>query len=65
MSEDVTFPTVAEFDAYETGMMDVDEVVNFFQRLVDFGIIWQLQGSYHCQLRSLVQAELVHLPLKG
>lgn len=65
MSEDWTFPTVAEFDAYETGLMSTDEVVNFFQRLVDFGVIGQLQGHYQRQLRSLVQAELVHLPPKG
>lgn len=59
------YPTVSEFDAYETGMMDEEEVVEFFQRLVDFGIVWELQGSYQRQLRSLVQAELVHLPIKG
>lgn len=60
----MTFPTVSEFDAYETGMMTDDEVVDFFQRLVDFGVIWQLQGHYQRTLRSLVQAEMVNLPVK-
>lgn len=65
MSDNLLFPTVAEFDAYETGLMTDGEVVNFFQRLVDFGVIWQLQGSYQRQLKSLVQAELVHLPQRS
>jgi hypothetical protein len=64
MTEETLFPTVSEFDAYETGMMTDDEVVDFFQRLVDFGVIWQLQGHYQRTLRSLVQAEMVNLPVK-
>lgn len=63
--QDPMFPMVAEFVAYETGMMTIDEVVDFFQRLVDFGVVWQLQGHYQRQLEALVQAELVHLPRKG
>jgi hypothetical protein len=59
------FPTVDEFDAYETGLMNEEEVVDFFQRLVDSGVVWQLQGHYQRQLRTLVQAELVNLPPKG
>ena len=65
MTDGTSFPTVSEFDAYETGLMTDDEVVDFFQRLVDFGVIWQLQGSYQRALRQLVQAELVHLPVKS
>ena len=64
MTDETLFPTVSEFDAYETGLMTDDEVVDFFQRLVDFGVIWQLQGSYQRELKQLVQAELVHLPAR-
>jgi len=59
------FPIAAEFDAYESGLMTEQEVAEFFQRLVDSGVVWQLQGHYQRQLRMLVQAEMVHLPPKG
>lgn len=31
---------------YEGGEMEEDEIVTFFQYLIDTGIIWNLQGSY-------------------
>jgi len=58
-------PTVSEFEFFEMGMMTDDEVVDFFQRLVDFGMIAHLQGTYQRTLRQLVQAELVNLPPKS
>jgi len=44
---------------YENGELDEDEVVVLFQRLVDTGIIHQLQGSYVRMARHLIEAGLV------
>lgn len=65
MRNENEMPTVSEFEEFELGMMTNDEVVDFFQRLVDFGVIQHLQGTYQRTLRQLVQAELVNLPPKG
>jgi hypothetical protein len=32
--------------AYEDGEMSDDEIIAFFQELVDSGLAWELQGSY-------------------
>jgi hypothetical protein len=32
--------------AFESGEMDDDEIVEFFQELIDNGMAWTLQGSY-------------------
>ena len=31
---------------YENGEMDGDQIIEFFQGLVNSGLAWQLQGSY-------------------
>lgn len=31
---------------YESGEMKEDEIVTFFQYLIDTGMVWKLQGSY-------------------
>lgn len=45
--------------AFENGDMDEDEVVEFFQELVDSGLAWQLQGSYGRTAAALIEAGLV------
>lgn len=45
--------------AYESGEMTEDEVVEFFQQLVDSGLAWQLQGSYGRTAAALIEAGLV------
>lgn len=55
-------PTVEQIMAYEDGEMPSDDVVPFFQRLVDSGLAWQLQGSYGRAAHHLVQSGLVFLP---
>ena len=32
--------------SYENGEMDEEEVVIFFQELIDTGLVWNLQGHY-------------------
>jgi len=31
---------------YEEGNLSEDEVVELFQQLIDYGLVWQLQGHY-------------------
>lgn len=40
-------PTLTEICAFESGTMQEEEqVVDFFQRLIDSGLAWELQGTY-------------------
>jgi len=54
----------AELIAYEAGELAEDEVVDLFQRLVDCGLAWMLQGSYGRTAESLIESGLVRLPVK-
>lgn len=42
--------------AYENGELDIIETVNLFQRLIDTGLVWTLQGSYGRQAVAFIQA---------
>lgn len=44
---------------YENGEMDEDELISFFQRLVDTGLAWKLQGHYGRTAKRLIDAGLV------
>lgn len=37
---------VGNIMAYEAGELTHEEVVDFFQMLINTGLAWQLQGSY-------------------
>lgn len=50
---------VDDIIAYESGEMSDDQIVAFFQRLVDSGMAWQLQGSYGRMAQSLIDAGAV------
>jgi len=43
---------------FESGMMDEDEIVEFFQELINTGMAWTLQGSYGRTARALIDAGL-------
>ena len=38
--------TVDGINRYESGQMEEEEQVEFFQHLVDTGVVWSLQGHY-------------------
>lgn len=45
--------------AFEDGEMDEDEIIAFFQELVNTGLAWQLQGHYGRTARRLIEAGCV------
>ena len=48
-------PDVNDIIAYENGDMDEDQIINFFQELIDSGMAWTLQGHYGRMAMSLVE----------
>ena len=45
--------------AYEEGELDEDQMVELFQKLVNSGLAWQLQGHYGRTAQALIDAGLV------
>ncbi len=50
---------VDDIIAYESGEMEEDEMIALFQRLVDDGTAWTLQGHYGRTAAALIEAGLV------
>ena len=51
---------VSSIIAYEGGEMSDEEVVEFFQTLIDNGMAWTLQGSYGRMAMRLIEAGYCH-----
>lgn len=51
--------------AYETGDMLDEEIVEFFQILIDTGFAWELQGSYGRTARDLINQGFCTLPMSA
>ena len=49
---------------FEDGQLDDDAVIELFQKLVDSGLVWQLQGFYGRTAAALIEEGLVSLPSK-
>jgi uncharacterized protein YjhX (UPF0386 family) len=47
--------------AYENGDLDMEQTVELFQKLIDSGLIFSLQGNYMRVARDLVDAGLIDL----
>jgi len=54
--------TVGQIMAYENGEMTEEEVIAFFQFLLDSGMIHSLQGSYHRMAEQLLNEGLIEQP---
>lgn len=40
---------------YESGEMDQEEMIAFFQRIINNGMVWHLQGSYGRTAAAFIQ----------
>jgi len=50
---------------YEEGHLDSDEEIKMFQRMINDGSVWKLQGSYGRQAMQYLEAGLCELGEKG
>lgn len=55
-------PPVDAIIAYEEGALDFDETVVLFQKLVDSGMAWRLQGHYGRTAQALIESGHVLRP---
>ena len=57
---EIDFDTlVDEVNKYENGEMTEEEIISFFQGLVDSGMAWSLQGHYGRTAVSLLKEGLI------
>lgn len=45
---------------FENGEATEDEVISEFQKMIDSGIVWRLQGFYGRTAASLIESGLCH-----
>jgi hypothetical protein len=50
---------VEQIIAYESGELGETRTIALFQRLVDSGVVWLLQGRYTREARRLIDAGLI------
>ena len=59
--DDITSQVIA----YEQGDLSDEDTIALFQRLIDSGLAWQLQGSYGRMAARLIEDGLCTPPRKG
>jgi hypothetical protein len=55
---------VGDIVTYEAGDMTEEETINFFQRLLDTGMVYNLQGQYQRTASALLEAGVIAFPEK-
>jgi hypothetical protein len=56
------FDEVGAIMAYEQGDLDDEKMLELFQRLVDSGLAWRLQGSYGRTAMALIKGGSISQP---
>lgn len=51
---------VSQIIAFEAGTMSDDDMVSFFQELINDGSAWTLQGHYGRTAKALIESGLCH-----
>lgn len=51
-------PNITDIIDYESGQMDEEAMVEFFQGMIISGVVWQLQGHYGRTAMGLIEAGL-------
>lgn len=53
--------TVSKMMDFESGQMTEEQIIEFFQELVDSGMAWTLQGFYGRMAESLIEQGLIEV----
>lgn len=60
------FDQLSAIIAHEQGDLDDAETVELFQKLIDTGLAWKLQGHYGRTAMALIEAGVCHaMPLQN
>lgn len=49
-------PNITDIIDFENGEMDEERMVEFFQDMINSGVVWQLQGFYGRTAAALIEA---------
>ena len=49
-------PNITDIIDFENGEMDEEQMAEFFQGMINSGVVWQLQGFYGRTAVSLIEA---------
>lgn len=60
MQAKADFDLVGDIIAFESGDMSHEEIIALFQKLIDSGLAWQLQGRYGRTAQALINAGYCH-----